>query len=370
MKRFAVCLSLLLVVLAALPGGAALAGPGDGQASPYTLTGPYAYKNLTVFLVHGQGQKGHSEYLPLWKALEEKKAKVYETGSVGELSVENLSPDSWVMVHAGDIVRGGRQDRVLRFDMLLRPKSGKVPIQSFCVESGRWQRRGDESPAVFESAPKMAPGKEMKIASKARADQGRVWSSVAEQQEKLNEKLRRMKGDENLDVRSGESATSLALTLEDKDLKGSVQDYVAALLAAPKGQSDVLGFAFAIDGCLNSAEVYATPGLFASFWPRVLEAAATEALAKYDPDVKSRCTATAAGVQDMLTFPERNAAMPATNDLSRDTRINTWEAGRYLMYETLRREGKGAPGLWVHKSFLVQDEKAEPMPAVQQRMRE
>ena len=47
-------------------------------------------------------------------------------------------------------MKGGRQDRVVTVSFLLPPKSGKVPLASFCVEQGRWSARGTEKSAHFE----------------------------------------------------------------------------------------------------------------------------------------------------------------------------------------------------------------------------
>src|SRR5262249_5531978 len=70
-----------------------------------------------------------------------------------ELVVENLSPDVEVYIQAGDIVKGGRQDRVLSYDLIVPPRSGKVPLAAFCVEAGRRQPRGGgEGPQVYGMA--------------------------------------------------------------------------------------------------------------------------------------------------------------------------------------------------------------------------
>ena len=47
-------------------------------------------------------------------------------------------------MQSGDIVKGGQQDRVLTVSLMLPPKSGRIPIASFCVEQGRWPARGKE----------------------------------------------------------------------------------------------------------------------------------------------------------------------------------------------------------------------------------
>ena len=65
---------------------------------------------------------------------------VKETGTVNQLTVENSSATETVFIQAGDIVKGGKQDRVLTVDMILPPKSGAIPISSFCVEQNRWAK--------------------------------------------------------------------------------------------------------------------------------------------------------------------------------------------------------------------------------------
>ena len=123
-------LSPLLLSLVLLPGWA--------QAADFEALGPYAHENLTVFLLRGKATKAaNKKYLTLAQALKEKKVKVHETGDVNTLAIENLSSEE-VYVQAGDIVKGGRQDRTLGTDLILPRKSGKVPIAAFCVESGRW----------------------------------------------------------------------------------------------------------------------------------------------------------------------------------------------------------------------------------------
>src|SRR5204862_2923768 len=52
-------------------------------------------------------------------------------------------------IQSGDIVKGGKQDRAIAFDLLLPPKSGLVSVGSFCCEAGRWTKRGEEEATRF-----------------------------------------------------------------------------------------------------------------------------------------------------------------------------------------------------------------------------
>ena len=106
-----------------------------------TIAGPFTHENLSIFLLRGADAFDGSRFIPLDDAMEQKCVIVHETGEVGQLEVENLSDELDLYIQAGDVVKGGRQDRTLGVDFVLPAKSGRVPIPSFCVESGRWHRR-------------------------------------------------------------------------------------------------------------------------------------------------------------------------------------------------------------------------------------
>lgn len=99
----------------------------------YTVSQQYACENLTIFLIHGDEKLPEISLLTLQEALEQKKLIVHETRNVNELAIENLSLEE-VYVQAGDIVKGGLQDRVFAYDVIVPAGSGRIPIGAFCVE--------------------------------------------------------------------------------------------------------------------------------------------------------------------------------------------------------------------------------------------
>lgn len=117
---------------------AAVVGVVAASAAEARISGPYESGNLSVFLIHAEpatgGGSAAGAYLTLDEALATGQAAVYETGDVNELEVQNRSKDRALFIQAGDIVKGGRQDRVLSVDLILPPGSGKTPITAFCVE--------------------------------------------------------------------------------------------------------------------------------------------------------------------------------------------------------------------------------------------
>src|SRR5262245_38539757 len=166
-------------------GGPENKAPEQFAASNYVVSGPYSHKNLTIFLLHGAGKRKDKTPLTLQEAMERKMVVVHETGDVNNLAVENLS-DEEVYVQSGDIVKGGRQDRVLALDLIVPPKSGQIQIASFCVEQGRWSGRGQEEAGQFASSRTALISKDLKIAAKHSASQGEVWDKVAQSQAKLS----------------------------------------------------------------------------------------------------------------------------------------------------------------------------------------
>src|SRR5687768_7742861 len=106
--------------------------PAAAAVPAVRISGPYTEGNLSIFFLHGKDQLAGKKILTLDEALKARKVVVHETKNVSELSIENVS-DQEVFVQAGDIVKGGQQDRTLALDMLIPPKSGKLPVNSFCV---------------------------------------------------------------------------------------------------------------------------------------------------------------------------------------------------------------------------------------------
>ena len=141
MKRFLAVISL--AVLAAAGHGP---GPSVGK--------PIQSGRLTVFPVFGPRSGPDARYLTLDEGLQAGLVSVDESGrmvrrgggawdgpvtsaSVNQLALTNRS-DRPLILLAGEIVSGGKQDRVVGQDRVVPPHSAPVPLGVFCVEPGRW----------------------------------------------------------------------------------------------------------------------------------------------------------------------------------------------------------------------------------------
>lgn len=273
--------------------------------SDVRISGPHVHENLAVYFIHGKSLPGEVP-LTLEEAIKLARVRVVETGEVNELKIENLGNEP-VFIQSGDIVKGGKQDRVITSSFILKPKSGAIPLSAFCVEQGRWSKRGAESAAMFASSAEAMPSRKAKLSMRA-ADmeasssrgggdrqashtrQAEVWREVEDMQMKLSSGI-------SSDVASGQSASSLQLSLENEKLQEQRAAYIKALEDAGAGGSDIVGYAFAVNGRMNSADVYASNGLFRKMWPKQLQAAATEALGE-----KSGQSDPAPGTQAVKAF--------------------------------------------------------------------
>ncbi len=263
-----------------------LAGPAAGvtggetktmKAGDLKISGPYTHKNLSIYLIEGKETlPAEMELLTLDEALKQKILVVHETGNVNKLAVENKSKDKVVFIQSGDVVKGGKQDRVLAVDLVVRAGSGKIPIDSFCVEQGRWARRGSEATTTFQSSRKRVTGKGLRYAMRGgRSGQSKVWKKVEEEQDKLSEKLK-------ADVKAQRSASSYQLTRENKKVEATSKEYTKALREVIKKNPKAIGYAFVVNGKFSSADVYGSRRLFEKVWPKMLESCAVEAIADYD----------------------------------------------------------------------------------------
>ena len=300
------------------------------------ITGPRVHENLAVYLIHGADRVKDKKYLTLQEALAQKKAIVRETGNVNQLVVENVSSDVDIYIQAGDIVKGGNQDRTLGTDLVLGSKS-KTPITAFCVEQGRWRQRGKESNEQFAGAGEQVASKELKLAVRQKKAQGEVWKSVADAQSKLSSNV-------GAPVAAPESASSLQLTLENAKVKASADNDVAALEKSVDETPDVIGFAFAVNGKMSSADIYGSHELFKKMWPKLLKAAAVEAIAELKKD-KTFEAPTIAQVEAALADAETGK----TTEEKVSTRVKsiTRESKDNLLFETRDDDAT------LHRNYLV-----------------
>jgi hypothetical protein len=191
--------------------------------------------------------------------LEEARARddlgVSERGraAVPALIVENHG-QTHVLLMAGEILLGGKQNRVIVEDVLLPPQSGPRDLAVYCVEQGRWAGRS----TAFESRGSFA-APQLRARLMERADQGRVWAEVGRYAAKAG----------------AASTTSSYQAIYDKgEVKRHQEDVTQALgTTAPTGTH---GAAVFVGETLVGLDLFQDPSLFTRQWPKLLRAYALE----------------------------------------------------------------------------------------------
>ena len=312
------------------------------------VSGPRAHANAAFYFVHDSAPDSAPVPLTLQEALENGAVKLRETSKVNELSLENLG-NLEVFAQAGDIVKGGWQDRVLSNDLLLPPRSGEVPITVFCVESGRWGARQGEDAAAFSSCAAAMPSHRAKIKMRAAAarmperrfgagpTQAEIWDEVNAVQDRLAHAF-------GSSVRAGISPSSLQLSLENEKLNEARTAYIIELQTAGNSRNDIVGSVVTINGKIKCGDVYPSNPLFRKMWPKILTAGATEAIAQAPIDLASP-----PAVKEIDDFLGSAEEVPESEcNLNHGNRLAIRQ-GAHLFYAELRRPN----GTWVHRNYLA-----------------
>lgn len=177
---------------------------------------------------------------------------------VNTLIVENTSSD-YLFITAGEIVQGGKQNRVVNTDIIVAPGM-KTHIPVYCIESGRW--REGTSGDVFSSSENLMSQSSLRKTVAGKSGQGKVWEQVAE--------INTEQGTEN-------ETNNYTEAIEYSKYRDTVKAYVTALLPALEYQ-DAIGLVVAINGALEGLDVFFSPALFQKLKEKILMAYILEAV--------------------------------------------------------------------------------------------
>jgi hypothetical protein len=329
--------------------------PLAALAAGFTLEGPFTHANLTVYVVRGSTSDAR-EYITLDQGLTARTVAVREKGTragqdqaeVNTLEIENRS-DKWLFLQAGDIVKGGKQDRTIMTDLTLAPRSGPQPIDAFCVEHGRWTP-GADGPA-FRNNPGIVAGAPLKIAIQGEKSQPRVWQEVAKAEGRAVKAARADGAPLPAAAMLSSTGTYNAIG-ENKTLSANRDAYVAALLPYVRRHPNAIGLAIGINGNVTSADVYASPALFQQLSGKLLSSYALEGLLARDASQE----VTAPTKQQVIAFLSKPAAArAATETVGRSMQRSTRETKDAVMYEysQLGQPTSATQGIVVvHQSYL------------------
>ncbi len=225
---------------------------------------PVTHENLAVYVLENPKARPTDAFITLEEGLRAFKVRVSEKSQaqVNELVVDNASNKS-LFLQAGDVVRGGHQDRAIAADLVIPPKTRKVSVPSFCVEHDRWSGM-----TTFGSTTGLVVGAQLRSAIQKEKDQQKVWDAVARAKENL------IAANSLGESRSGSLNEQLLDSTVQRRLAGFMKELGKACDKNPKA----VGLVTAINGKVSTADVYADPSLFRKLYPRLLASAALEAM--------------------------------------------------------------------------------------------
>jgi len=113
-----------------------------------------------------------------------------------------------------------------------------------------------------------------------------------------------------------------------------------------RNKPDVIGYVFAINGHVNSADVYASRPLFMKLWPKLLRASAVEAIAELN-QAQAAQPMTDETVHSFLSESER--ATGKTKDVSPRVKLTTREDDKNIFFETVDGADRNN---WVHRNYI------------------
>jgi hypothetical protein len=190
------------------------------------------------------------------------------SGTVNTLVVENTG-DKPILVLAGTLLKGGKQDRQVGQDFIV-PARQIVAADAFCVEHGRWtaSRDGADTGGSFEAKRSLAT-KAVRKKAQYEGDQSGVWEEVAK---------------ENARAGKAPGSGTLLATVEDADVKaaerrqGVERRIRDALAAAKAGGRRPVGLAYAVAGKVREVRVFTHPRIFDRFAETLVATIALEEL--------------------------------------------------------------------------------------------
>jgi hypothetical protein len=195
----------------------------------------------------------------------------HEGAEVNRLVLYNNSSRPLLLL-AGEIVTGGKQDRVIGTDRIVPPNTGPIDLGVFCVEPGRWVA----SSAKFGSMGGQMAQPSVRTPAMAKQDQSEVWANVRASNAGM---ARNLSATETVTV---EATTSYAKVFDSAPVKKAVAAYGGAeseqsILRELRAKGAV-GVVVAVNGRVLWADVFASTELLSKYWPKLMRSYVAEAM--------------------------------------------------------------------------------------------
>jgi len=335
--RLVVVLAGIGLLVAAALGVPCLLQAGEvSQVSGYTLLSPIRSGNLTVFPVVASKSYDTSEFITLDEGLRSGDVVVTEAGQARGLirrrpggpdvirPIRDAEVNRLVLVNnskrpllllAGEIVTGGKQDRVIGKDRIVPPESDPVDLSVFCVEPGRWvaaNGKADFSASRGGVIGGIVAAPSVRASAMAAKNQQQVWDNVGKSKEAIAGSF--LINGATAAASEVNSTSSYARVMENKDVQKQV-DAVAAPVERnyesvihQLRDKNAVGVVVAVNGEIVWADIFASTQLLQKYWPKLVRSYATEA-------VITRAKAAEVSTKDAQKFLDNLQARHETADI-------------------------------------------------------
>lgn len=307
----------------------ALASAGDSGSpafpNDYKILAPISHGDLTIFPVVSAKAHDTSDFITLDEGIRSGDVVVTEVGNihsslqrrqpyiqrpggaeVNRLVLVNNSKHPLLLL-AGEVVTGGKQDRVVGKDRIVPAESDPVDLSVFCVEHGRWT----ETSAKFDTHASVMLQPSVRKKAMFDQDQQKVWDAVGSSRSEMVTVVAAGPPMPSVPPASGtgsgmgsgigeghgagaggtmyslnqlNSTTSYAKARENNAVKQQVdaitepmQKSYESVIKQLRNQN-AIGVVVAVKGHIVWADMFASGALLTKYWPKLLDSYATEAL--------------------------------------------------------------------------------------------
>jgi hypothetical protein len=284
---------------------------GFAGQTGYKVLSPISQGKLTVFPVVAAGAHDTSEFITLDEGVRSGQVIVTEAGRLPMMirrPLPNSSPyynggaqvntlvlvnnsDKPLLLLAGEIVTGGKQDRVIGKDRIVPAHSDPIDLGVFCVEPGLWT----ETSTSFKSMGAQMAQPSVRREAMAKKDQQAVWDSVRSSSAETVEVVAAPTGVNTTSSSIGSvvdsnglselhGTTSYATVMKNKSVQQQVDKIAEPVtrqyqsLIGELRAKNAVGVVAAVNGQILWADIFASPQLLERYWPKLVRSYAAEAM--------------------------------------------------------------------------------------------
>jgi hypothetical protein len=240
----------------------------DKDESPDKYNLSYTYGNLRIYPIMANEtfineHKNIGGFLLLKQAIKDKKIIIKETGAsisenpnrvqshnsigirgtVNKLIANNVSNDT-IFIMAGEIVKGGKQDRVIAKDVVI-PPGKQLDLGAFCVEKNRWTTKNGNKGSFTGHSDMLSI--DIREVVTEQESQSEVWKKV----------------DMHTSINDASSKTCAYTNLENsKEYQDKLKKYMNKFEKSFVNNNKVIGFIAVTGNEIIGCDLFATNDLF------------------------------------------------------------------------------------------------------------